>query len=274
MNNVPIIAPGVPVQPVSTNEIIAPVANVQNSTILTAKDIRDGFLYGIPTSNYLGQVLSDDTIRIHCDAATAWLETELQISIRQRYWQQERHDYDSETYANFGFLHLYHYPILQISEFLCIYPDTNQTISFPLVWCQVDMEGIQNTVRLVPGVGSASSFIIGMGNNLLPLIFKTCGYVPDLFKISYYSGFPNNKVPAQITQIIGKKVAIDILVLASNAILAQGVISQSLSIDGMSQSATKIPFMYREIVALYRKQIEEEISSLRCFYNGIHMTVA
>ena len=91
-----------------TAEIIAPVPNLQTDTILTAADIRNNFLYGVPITNTLGQTLTDDNIRFHIDAATAWLENYLQISIRQKYWAQERADYFRSEYMNWGMTRLYH----------------------------------------------------------------------------------------------------------------------------------------------------------------------
>jgi C1A family cysteine protease len=113
-----------------------------------------------------------------------------------------------------------------------------------------------------------------MGNNMLPMIFKTADYLPDLFKISYYSGFPNNKTPQNITQVIGKKVQIDVLTQISNMLLGYGVVNQSIAIDGASQNISKIPFIYEKQIALLRKQIAEEVSTLRSFYSGIRMVVA
>lgn len=261
--------------PVATQaEILAPVPNVQNSTIMTPDDIRKNFMYGVPTTNYLGQTLTDDNIRFHIDSATDWLERELQISIRQRYWQQERHDYVSTDYFNFGTIRLFHVPVLQVTQYLVIYPDTGQTTAFPLDWVQMDAEGLTGEIQLVPGVGSANAFIIGMGNTLLPMIFKTSDYLPDLFKISYISGFPNNKVPTNILQVIGKKTVIDILIQVSYALLGQGVVGQGLSIDGMSQNVQKLPFIYLGQIQMLQKQIDAEVSTLRSFYSGLRMTVA
>lgn len=261
--------------PVATQaEIIAPVPNVQNSTIMTPDDIKNNFLYGIPMTNYLGQKLTDDNIRFHIDSATDWLERELQISVRQRYWQQERHDYVATDYYNFGTIRLNHVPLLKVTQYLVIYPDTGQTTAYPLDWVQTDAEGITGEIQLVPGTGSANAFVIGMGNTLLPLIFRTSDYLPDLFKISYISGFPNNKVPSNILQVIGKKVAIDLLLQVSNALLAQGTVGQSLSIDGMSQSTQKLPFIYMGQIQMLQKQIDAEVSTLRSYYNGLRMSVA
>jgi hypothetical protein len=179
----------------------------------------------------------------------------------------------ASDYLNYGLIRLNHVPILKIEQYLVIYPDTGQTTVFPLDWVQMDMEGLNGIIQLVPGVGSANAFIIGAGNSLLPMIFKTCDFLPDLFKISYYSGFGNNKCPDNILQVIGKKVAIDILTQVSMMLLGAGIINQSIAIDGASQNVGKIPFIYEKQIQLLKKQISEEVSTLRSFYNGIRMTV-
>jgi hypothetical protein len=136
------------------------------------------------------------------------------------------------------------------------------------------MEGTTGVINMVPGVGSASSFIIGMGSTLLPLLMSTQEYLPALFKVSYITGFPSNKTPYNLQQIIGKKVACDILIQISNAILTQGMIGQSISLDGMSQSTHTVPFIYQKQIELYRKQIEEEVSQARMIWGGLRMSVA
>lgn len=277
-SNVP--GPGIQNLPANqgTAEIIAPVPNLQTNTVITANDIRNTFLFGVPGINFPlfnGLKMSDDNIRFHIDAATSWLETYLQINIKQKYYAQERADYIRSEYFNWGYFKVYHAPILKLEQFLVIYPDTGQSVEFPLNWLQTDMEGLTGSFSIIPGVGSANSFIIGQGSTLLPLLFNTQEYLPYLFKISYIAGFPNNKVPAQILQVIGKKVAIDILTQISNAILAQGLVGESISIDGVSESVTRIPFIYEKQIGFYRKQIDEEISQLRMVYGGgIRMVVA
>lgn len=266
---------GLPQVPITTQEIIAPVPNLQVDTIITAQELKDNFLFGIPlTSPLTGQTLSDDAIQFHLDAATAWLERYLQVDIKQKYYSQERHDYVRSEYFNWGYIKLNHYPILKILQFLVIYPNTGQSTAFPLQWIQTDAEGLTGVIQVVPGVGSASSFIIGQGSTLLPLLFNSNEYLPDLFKVSYLAGFPNGKTPDNIIQVIGKKASIDIMTQLSNAILVNGLTHQSISIDGVSQSTSKIPFIFEKQIMLYRKQIEEEVSQLRSFYCSPRMTVA
>lgn len=265
---------GLPILPITSTEIIAPVPNLQVDTIMTADELKQNYLYGIPLTNTLGQKMDDKTIRFHLDAATAWLESYLQITIKQKYFAQERHDYFRSEYFNWGYIKMNHSPILKVLQYLVIYPDTGQVTPLPLQWVQTDAEGLSGTLQLVPGVGSASSFIIGMGSTLLPLIMTTADYLPDLFKISYIAGFPAGKTPSNIIQVIGKKAAVDIMTQVSNALLVNGLTHQSISLDGMSQSSSKIPFIFEKQIQMYRKQIEEEVSELRSFYNGIKMVVA
>jgi hypothetical protein len=267
------------VQNQGTTEIIAPVPNLQTDSILTASNLKDNFLFGVPGVSKIfplfnGQVMSDDNIRFQIDAATGWLENYLQINIKQKYYAQERQDYIRSEYFNWGLIRLYHIPILKLVQFLVIYPDTNQTVEFPLKWIQTDMEGNNGVLNIVPGVGSATSFIIGQGSTLLPLLFNTQEYLPGLYKISYISGFPNNKCPYNIQQVIGKKAAIDILTQVSNALLYQGTIGESISLDGVSESVQKLPFIYEKQIRLWKEQIEEEISELRSYWGGMRMAVA
>jgi hypothetical protein len=266
--------PGIPQQPIPPREIQAPTPNVQNSSILTAKDLRDRFLFGINLTAPNGQTLSDDTIQWHIDAATSAVENYLQIDIRPRYYAQERVDYMRQDYSNWGYARLKHGPIIQIYEFLVIYPDTGSVVSLPLEWLQTDAVGESSVVNIIPGVNSMGNFIIGFGNSILPLVFSTADYLPDLFKVSYKAGFPANKVPEAFLSVIAKKAVIDILIQISNSYLVNGAIEQQLGIDGNFERVTTIPFLYEKQIELYRKQYAEEISELRSRYQGIKMVVA
>ena len=119
-----------------------------------------------------------------------------------------------------------------------------------------------------------ANFIIGYGNSILPLVFSTADFLPDLFKISYKAGFPANKVPEAFTRVIGSKAAIDVLLQVSNAFLVAGAIEQQIGIDGSFERTTTIPFLFEKQIELYRKQYAEEISELRSRYAGIKMVVA
>lgn len=263
-----------PTPPVPPNTIQPPITQIQVNTVLTVADLKDRFLYGIPLQNLQGAKLSDKAIEFHIDSATSWLERYLQIDIKQKQYIQERHDFVQTEYMNWGYMYLNHSPILSIQEIKVEYPDTGQSVTFPLSWAQIDSEGISGRLQLVPGTGSASGFIIGQGGTLLPLIFKTQSYLPDLFQITYLAGFPNNKVPENILSVIGKKAVIDILGQVGDQILLTGIHNTSISIDGLSESVGTQPFVFQQRIALYERQIEAEVSQLRSFYNGLRMTVA
>src|SRR4029077_9258595 len=117
---------------VPTNSIQPPVPNLQVNTVMTVKDLKERFLYGLPLQLPNQTVpLSDKAIEFHLDSATAWLERTLQIDIKPKQYIQERHDFVSSEYMNWGFIHLYHYPIIDVQELKVQYPDTNQSVVFP-----------------------------------------------------------------------------------------------------------------------------------------------
>src|SRR5882724_8918185 len=268
--NLPYPSPGIPaVAP--TTEIPAPKPNVQNSSILTAKDVKSRFLYGINLKAPNGDIMSDDAIQYHIDAATSDVETFLQIPIRSRYFAEERADYVRGEYSNWGYFKLKNTPIIQFYAFQVIYPDTGSVVNLPLEWLQTDAVGESGVVNIIPGVNSMANFIIGYGNSILPLVFSTADFLPDLFKISYSAGFPANKCPEAITRVIGIKAVIDILIQVSNSFLPTGAIEQQIGMDGNFERTTTIPFIYEKQIELYRKQYAEEISQLRSRYNGIKM---
>ncbi len=266
---------GLPQLPISMTELPTPIPNLQTDSVMTAEELKQNFLYGVPlTSPITGQTLSDAALRFHIDAATSWLEKYLQIDIKPKYYAQERHDYVRSEYANWSFIRLWHTPILKIYAYQVIYPDTGSQVPLPLEWVQTDAEGISGAIQLVPGVGSANSFIIGMGNSLIPNLIAATDYLPDLFKISYAAGFEANKVPAMITSIIGKKAAVDIMMQVGNSLLGLGMVQATISIDGMSQSVSKNPFIFEKQIQMLRSQIEQEVSEARSYYNGLRMVVA
>jgi hypothetical protein len=118
------------------------------------------------------------------------------------------------------------------------------------------------------------NFIIGFGNSILPLVFSTADYLPDLFKVSYKAGFPANKTPEAFLNVIAKKAVIDILIQISNSYLTNGAIEQQLGVDGMFERVTTIPFIYEKQIQFYQKQYDAEISELRSRYCGLRMVTA
>ena len=266
--------PGKPQPPIPVQEIVAPTPNVQNSTIVTAKDLRSRYLFGINLTAANGEKLSDEAIQFHIDAATSSVEKYLQLDIRPRYYEQERQDYQRNQYTNWGYMRLKHGPVIKLHKFHVIYPDTGSVVELPIEWLQTDAAGDTQVVNIIPGTHSMGNFIIGYGTSILPLVFATADYLPDLFKVSYTAGFPANKCPEALVSVICKKAVIDILLLVSNSYLPNGAIEQQIGVDGVFERVTTIPFLYEKQIELYRKQYAEEISQLRSYWSGIKMEVA
>ena len=102
--------------------------------------------------------------------------------------------------------------------------------------------------------------------------------MPHLFTVNYVAGFPSGQVPADICDLIAMKAVIGVMNILGDILLGAGIASQSLSIDGLSESINTTQSAensaYSARVRQYEKQIQTQLPNLRAKYKGIKMTVA
>jgi len=110
------------------------------------------------------------------------------------------------------------------------------------------------------------------------MIHRNNRFVPDVFRVDYTAGFEAGKVPADIIDLIGKKASFGPLNIAGDLLGGAGIASQSVSVDGLSQSfnttssATNAGYGAR--LVQYSKEIKELLPMLEKYYKGIRMVVA
>ena len=109
--------------------------------------------------------------------------------------------------------------------------------------------------------------------------FRGFGYLNNIanyWNIEYCTGF--NNVPTDILNVIGQFAAIKIFHILGDLIIGAGIASQSLSIDGLSQSigttssATNAGYGAR--IQGYLKELKETLPRMQGKYVGVKFTVA
>ena len=105
---------------------------------------------------------------------------------------------------------------------------------FPDEWIRLEEDHGQ--IHLVPSRGSLSQIIIGQGGDFLTLIFGGISYMPSLWEVDYTAGMDVEDIPRIIVEAIMKYAAIEVLIIASDLVRPIGVTSESISLDGGSQS--------------------------------------
>lgn len=241
------------------------------------------YLWNLEFCDDQGEALPKAFYENKLSIAAATMERECKIRVIRRKITDERHDYRVDDYQLFSWVQLFEWPIVSVERVAVVYP-TGQTIfEFPLEW--VKSNNAHGQIQLVPTQGTLSQVILGRGGSYLPLIYQGMGYLPELFRIDYTSGFDNNKMPTDILDAICKMATIDILGIAGETIFPPGTTSISAGIDGLSQGLGimnngQYPGVFAGRINLYRRelygertQVEGILGRIRDQYKGLSLTV-
>ena len=240
----------------------------------TRDDITDDYLFGIPLVDENGTAYPPGNIDKWITKSVEWLENELYIKIAPTAIS-EVHDYNIDEYQEFCYIQLYQFPVISVEALRASYAGQS-IMSFPADWIHIHKKTGQ--LQLVPTTGSLSQVLLQGNGVMLPLITSRLSNMPHLFAVEYTAGFDAGAVPADIVDIIAMKACIGILNIMGDILLGAGIASQSLSIDGLSESIATTQSAensaYSARVRQYEKQIKAQLPTLRDRYKGIRLAVA
>jgi hypothetical protein len=222
--------------------------NVNTKVPFSAQDLKDKYLAFLPNDFNCNKFISDETIEFYIQAATEQLESILGMKI-SRDVITERHDYIIDDWVQWGYIKTT-YPVqspVSLSGFL----GQMEQVQYPFDWISVretsDGKTYNREFRIIP-IGSGATYnntsalFLGSFNQQLSW-WRQNRNVPNYWKMKYITGFPKDKVPADILQAIGMIATIPILGIISDAYagrrgLGFGINSKSISLDGLSQSVS------------------------------------
>ena len=227
-------------------------------SILSIQYIKDQYLFGIDLSDQEGNPLPDSLFAHYIDSAVDWLQNLLDIQISELEVSGEQHDYNRSDYQNWGYLQTFHNPVKEVKAVKMMYGN-RPSVDIPLDWIKLDK--LTGQLHIFPSEGSAGSLIIG-NTGLLAGVDENDKTFPT----------------ALLQEAIYKRAACGILNVWGDLILGAGIASQSVSIDGVSQSiGTTQSAMFGGASARiesYTKDINEQIlPSLKMKFSGIRMVV-
>lgn len=237
-------------------------------SLVTPADIKRRYLHGVDTRDNANNELPDDVYQFAVDAAISLLEHDLEITINPTQYIDERHDYKSEDYWNWGFLQLQHKPVISVEAIgLKVVENPNRYVTFPQEW--VRLSHMNGHVQIAPTAGTIGEFNLGQTMFLPRLLIFNSTY-PSFWSLDYTAGFERNKLPALINQVIGILASLDIFNIAGDLILGAGIAATSIGIDGLSESITSTASAentaYGARIALYNKQLKYAMKVLRRYY--------
>lgn len=242
-------------------------------SVLTVDQLKSRYLFGLDLTDDTGTPIPDESFQFYIEAAVNGLERELDISILPKSITNEKHDYYREDYDKYIWLETKQKPIISLEAVRLVLPGAEVVENFPAEWFQIMEEAGQ--IQLIPGVGTAGTVLLGANGAYIPLIYGNARFIPQAFRIDYTAGF--TEVPSEIVDVIGKIASFGPLNIAGDLLGGAGIASQSLSIDGLSQSfnttssATNAGYGAR--LTQYEKELKRVIPALKQYYGGLRMKI-
>lgn len=183
--------------------------------------------------------------------------------VRSRLWREgvdfthedEPYDFDPQQWAEFGFVQLRHYPILSLERAVWYSPVKGEIMDMKEVdWLRVHKQFGQ--IRMFPKGG----FTYGPYSVYGPLwTGMGAKRYPGAFEFDYSTGFESSDfVPEGLRGTIGKYATIKALAVVGDGLLA-GFSSQSISLDGLSESFSSTQSATSAYFGARIKQYSDEI---------------
>ena len=236
--------------------------------LISPSELYDTYLYGIRTKAPDGSDIADSVLSTYILSAQEELEKYLGIKFCSSVIS-ETHDYDvSDSNA---LISVYtDYPVKDVVSLSGYYSD-KKILDVPKEWLayRKSSEGVFD--RKVDVVPSALSSTFAGGNGIAFFSMYSGRYVPNFWHIEYISGF--SKIQNDLLNFVGKLAAINVFNLLGDLILGAGIASQSISIDGLSQSISTTSSAensgYSSRVKAYLEDLKVSLPRLESLYRDI-----
>jgi hypothetical protein len=245
-----------------------------SDNILSVADLKAVYLFGVDLTNDRGEAYPPIMFKWGIRAAIASLERELDIKIKPTRFV-ERYDYYRCDYLTWTIIRLRQSPVISVASVKVMWPSNTEVINFPTDWIQLRAD--MGQINIVPTSGTLSQVLMTAGGSFLPLVASGREFVPNILEVDYTCGFALGECPMDLREVIGKLSAFSPLNIAGDLIAGAGIASQSVSMDGLSQSinTTSSPTNagYGARLIQYEKELKRVLPMLRRYYKGLRLGV-
>lgn len=240
---------------------------------LTREELVTNYMFGLELVDPKGNPFPESMIIGYLNSAISYAEGLFDICLTKQTVVDENHDYERNDYMNWGYIQLFKRPIQKVTKLQLMY-GTRPSFEVPVDWIKIDKMG--GKIQLFPSSGNSNALIINQSGVIFGLN-QRWSYAPQMWSIDYEAGMNANEIPPELKELIYKQATCNIMTVWGDLILGAGIASQSISIDGLSQSiGTTQSAMYGGAsarVESYRQDIDRLIGVLRMKLDSPRMVV-
>lgn len=238
----------------------------RSESLLSVADLKKRYLFAVDFRDKDGNELPDEALAFYIDSAISQIEHECDLLITPTQLREDR-DYILNDYVQWCYMELDYAPVISVDKFYLRFQKDENFVEFPQEWIRLDNH--TGVIRIAATQGTIMNWVITKFS-FLPRLLTSVRDFPFFFNIEYTAGFEQDKIPKMINHAVGLTAAIDALNIAGDIILGAGIASQSLSIDGMSQSISTTSSAtnagYGARILTYQKQLKELKATIMKFY--------
>lgn len=248
----------------------------KNDLPVSSEELANRYFFGIPIKDPSGNIMTDENIAFYIKAATLSVEGLLNIKLVKQVIE-ENLPHRINEYKKWGFIGT-SFPVIKAGALTGFLGNIEQ-IKFPATWLSVkksnDPTATHRMIHIVPTVGAVSHESV-VYSGLSPHVgWFGQSQIPNYWTIRYCTSF--NSLPEDILDVIGKLAAINIFHQLGDIILGAGIASQSLGIDGLSQSISTTSSAtnagYGARITGYLADLKQARVDLKNKYDGNALTV-
>ena len=242
---------------------------------ISANELVGRYFFGINLTDQEGNALLNENIEFHIESAVSQMEGYLNLKLAKQIIEENLHYY-VDDFTEWSYLPV-SYPVLTAHSLSGLAAGITQ-LTYPPDWLSTkqtnDDTGAHRAIYMVPGRGGVG--VTGTGQAVYAGILPLAGWmagnsIPNYWQVKYCTSF--NSLPADIADAVGKFAAIGIFHQMGDIILGAGIASESLSIDGLSQSISTTSSAtnagYGARITGYLADLKLSLPRLKLKYDGM-----
>ena len=249
--------------------------------LLSPTEMFSLYLYGIKIQAGVGTAFSTESMRFYIQAAQQEIENFFNLKLVYQFIALEKLTfYRADYWQSFPILFT-NYPVNKPISLTGRFNQLEQ-ISYPTQWLtntQNSYGQYKRRVSIVPtgtAVATANAEVIlsGLTTQLGSQHFLM---IPDYWDLQYITGFKLDQIPMDLINLTGKLASFGPLGIAGDLILGAGIASQSLGVDGLSQSISSTSSAtnagYGARLVQYEREIKATIPRIKLVYDEVKLSV-
>ena len=256
--------------------------NKNEGILISPTELRESYLFGIPTCTSDGRKMSEQAMKQHILTAQESVEKLFSIKLEKQAIYESR-DFVREEFNAWGYVRSM-YPIVYI-DYLKGYINDACQVDYPKEWLSIKKiaaVAVYRNVYLIPNSASSHGATMSQNSIIYNGLSPHLGWfgqkwIPNYWRLLYTTGWNAKDIPTDLLDFIAKLAALNVLAVIGDFLYGVGLTSINISLDGVSQTTPLSRGgkygLFGARIQLYLDEMNRVFGNLKNIYRGITFEV-